>query len=871
MANYLKTLVPGTDPKIDIVAVHGLNPKGKGKHGEGTWTAPNGKLWLRDFLALKIPEARILLFGYDSSVFNGSTMHVTDHATNLLNRLENKRADAPERPVVFIVHSLGGLVVKQAMVEAKQTDNPIRSATHGIIFFGTPHKGGNKAGLGKVLNKIVNASILKPPSKLVEALEKESVFLEQLDMQFRNQLEDFSYVSFREQRPHPVVGIVVDDQSAQLGLPWKRERAIAIDRDHNGICKFESEEDGDYEQVEDEVKRFVKDAITSARLTSTDALSAPNRVFVLPSEHQIRNFVGRQDLLLRIISKLISNDAHHRIALYGLGGVGKSDFALRCAYDIKSYSTDISVFWISAGSIDQLQQSIQDIARALQITDATTSTSVLSDIRNHLDQRENGRWVMIIDHVDDLQNLGDLGSYIPSSSHGSVLFTTRNRKIATEVADKSSDERIGPLSQHECVELLYQLLDTDQIQDGSGVPELTQLLECFPQAIVQAASFMRKNDITVQTYLRSFSENGYSALELLGHGLEDSSTSTAVTTSWMASFKQLQANNEYAADLLSLMAFLNHRDIPEAVLLAMDDAKTARLFIQACGSLKAFSFISETPVQGAETLGSKIFHVQPMVQVVMQHWLRKHDQAARWCSAALVALSKVLGAAESSRDQWQVFDICLPHIQTVSKHMVDFPNEQELKATLLHDASWYFRIRGYHDTAEEMALEALKIRKQLLGEEHEATLASTHSLALILFEQNRINEAEALEMQAIDICKRAFSEDDNHILRHQSHLARIWGVQSKYEEALEVQQKIFASSMVDDPTFTNSATWSAMRDLAITLSYVGRQREAESLQLQVYKARSENLGKDHPETLVIMSDLATSYLEQARYQEAEEL
>lgn len=98
-----------------IVAVHGLNPLNKLDHGEDTWRAPKSqKSWLRDFLPQDIPSARIILFGYNSNVaFSSGNEGVCDQANTLCFTLGGYREDVQHRPIVFIAHSLGGLVVKQ--------------------------------------------------------------------------------------------------------------------------------------------------------------------------------------------------------------------------------------------------------------------------------------------------------------------------------------------------------------------------------------------------------------------------------------------------------------------------------------------------------------------------------------------------------------------------------------------------------------------------------------------------------------------------------------------------------------------------------------------------------------------------------------
>lgn len=73
-------------------------------------------MWLRDFLPEDIPNARILTYGYDSKLLhNNSTASIHEFSQNLLEALTSARAgiEASRRPIIFIGHSLGGLVIKE--------------------------------------------------------------------------------------------------------------------------------------------------------------------------------------------------------------------------------------------------------------------------------------------------------------------------------------------------------------------------------------------------------------------------------------------------------------------------------------------------------------------------------------------------------------------------------------------------------------------------------------------------------------------------------------------------------------------------------------------------------------------------------------
>ncbi|KAI1132377.1 hypothetical protein F5Y10DRAFT_231582, partial [Nemania abortiva] len=264
--NFLKVLVNPQDSNIDVVAVHGLNPLDAQSHAEATWMSED-KLWLSDFLPKRVPRARISLFGYNSNIaFGSSSAGIREQGENVLNHLEKLREDNPRRPLIFICHSLGGLVIKRALVHAKADSSyrQIWESTFGLVFFGTPHQGGNNAGFGDLMARIARCLSGNPGNTFMDALKGNSLFLSTIADDFRQLLEDFQIISFYETRPLGRFGIVVDRKSALLGLPGTRERQIPVDADHRDICKFASIEDPRYILVEDNIAWMIGNATSHA-------------------------------------------------------------------------------------------------------------------------------------------------------------------------------------------------------------------------------------------------------------------------------------------------------------------------------------------------------------------------------------------------------------------------------------------------------------------------------------------------------------------------------------------------------------------------------------------------------------------------------
>ncbi|KAI0893654.1 hypothetical protein F4806DRAFT_475353 [Annulohypoxylon nitens] len=228
---------------VDIVAVHGLNPMGKENHAQETWSKGD-KIWLKDFLPDSLDQpARIMLFSYNASpAIRSSSIKLDDHADSLLLWLINKRRQNPERPLVFICHSLGGLVTKQALVQAKLNDSykSIFEAACLLVFFATPHQGGNHVGLGETIAKIVSISLGNITNDLLEALKHNSPEAVRRFEQARHLPSKCLVINFFEGKPQGRLGVIVDKASATLNLPGSREIQMGLeDESHSTICKFD--------------------------------------------------------------------------------------------------------------------------------------------------------------------------------------------------------------------------------------------------------------------------------------------------------------------------------------------------------------------------------------------------------------------------------------------------------------------------------------------------------------------------------------------------------------------------------------------------------------------------------------------------------
>ena len=152
-----------------------------------------------------------MTFGFDSSwPFSRSVMGIADFANDLLSRLQDARRSSTERkrPILFICHSLGGIVVKRAIIlahEDSDTYHDLQDAVKGVVFMGTPHRGSQIATFAQIaaniLNSLMPGNTIKRP--LMRALSTNSRELEEINRSFVPRCSSLELASFYEAEIFP--------------------------------------------------------------------------------------------------------------------------------------------------------------------------------------------------------------------------------------------------------------------------------------------------------------------------------------------------------------------------------------------------------------------------------------------------------------------------------------------------------------------------------------------------------------------------------------------------------------------------------------------------------------------------------------------
>jgi hypothetical protein len=155
------------------IAISGL-----ASHPFGSWQ-PKGEdktfMWIRDALPRALPMSRAILYGYDTTLLDSNSFQsIVDLASSLIDHLKaNGWYLVSSKPLVFLAHSLGGIILKEAFSMMASGDDQgqfILSRFLGGIFFGVPSYGMKTSHLRAMVRGQVNEQVINDLSTSSEYL-----------------------------------------------------------------------------------------------------------------------------------------------------------------------------------------------------------------------------------------------------------------------------------------------------------------------------------------------------------------------------------------------------------------------------------------------------------------------------------------------------------------------------------------------------------------------------------------------------------------------------------------------------------------------------------------------------------------------------
>ena len=238
--------------------VHGLDGDAT---GSWTWRDKDAEVfWPRELLPEERPRTRVLSFSYNADTFHNNTdATIRDSARSLLALLNARRrkiTDPTSRPLIFVGHCLGGLVVKQAICFANSEAEyaSLALAIKGIIFFGTPHGGADKSSWKLVASGY--SLLAGPSSALVGAITRASDELEEIKEDFVHLSPKYPITSFYEKGHWGNTGkCIVNPTSARMMI--ENEYAVGVGADHRAMCQFEDAEDAAFQVLCQKIEEVV--------------------------------------------------------------------------------------------------------------------------------------------------------------------------------------------------------------------------------------------------------------------------------------------------------------------------------------------------------------------------------------------------------------------------------------------------------------------------------------------------------------------------------------------------------------------------------------------------------------------------------------
>jgi DNA-binding XRE family transcriptional regulator len=557
---------------------------------------------------------------------------------------------------------------------------------------------------------------------------------------------------------------------------------------------------------------------------------ATPRVWNIPARNPV--FTGRDELLAAVRAGLQGGHPAVVQALFGMGGVGKTQLAAEYAHRFAS-SYDLT-WWIDAEQDGLVGDQVVSLGLALGCVPAgsgpeTARVAVLAELRRR------DRWLLIFDNA---QAPAAVAPWLPGGA-GHVLITSRRRgwdEVAAPV-------EVDVLSRAESTELLRRRVPRlTETEAGRLAAELGGL----PLAIAQAAEFIADTGTPAGQYLSLLQTRAGPLLDQRAPGSYP--RSLGAVTGLIAD--RLAGDDPAAAELAGLCAFLAPEPIPEYLFTGAAGLLPGALPARAADPLAWRQTLASVSGQSLVRVDHRGLQMHRLTQAILRDRLTPaRASAARRCTEAVLAASDP--GAPPDPGTWNRWARLMPHLLAADLAGTGNPALREL----VRRACWYLIERGEARAAQELMGDLREQWRDRLGADHQHTLMAAHYLAWALWELGRYAESRDLNRDTLERRRRVLGADHPDALNSAHNLAMDLRALGAAQAACDLDRQTldrYRRSQGHD----HLATLRSASALAADLRALGEAQTARDLDQDTLEHRRRVLGPDHPDTLTSAHNLA---------------
>ncbi len=596
------------------------------------------------------------------------------------------------------------------------------------------------------------------------------------------------------------------------------------------------------------------DATSQTQITFSSTQHQANFLTVLPEVKN--NFIGRVDELAKI-KEMLSNDNISCI-VNGIGGVGKSELALKYFHDNKHNYNNVAFIQLTQDTTSLENVFFQVFQAKLNLQPETLLSTILLQLQGLKPKN------LIL--IDNLEKREDFDKIKCLNTSFDILFTTRLQNIESKY-----QINLETLNDTDAKKLFLRTYNKDE-----NIKDILKYLDNHPLFITLLASSLKSNYITLEELRENIRNNTISKID----SKDDKTFKEHLIDTFERQF--VKESNKDLKNLLQILSIFPSMEIKFEIfekILIVDNLKVKLQklvergwLVQNDSSYKLHQIIKTFLQEEHKVEYENISYILQNIA----NYINPDDSTliANQLNDYIPIIDELVENFESLKDE----NICgILDSQTFLYYSLGLYNDSLKYQTKAYDFRFkkhgedsleiarsnnllgiLNETKGKYEKALPLYKNALKIYEEVLGVNHLNTSTSYNNLAALYKSMGENKKALPLYEKALKIREEVLGVNHPNTATSYSNLALLYKSMGEYEKALPLYKN--ALKIYEEVLGVNHPhTATSYNNLAALYKSVGENKKALPLYEKALKIYEEVLGLNHPNTATSYSNLAVLY------------